>query len=92
MEDHKEFPNGITSYLETYYEVVLYLESDINMNHSMASVHNGSFGRGGMYELAETITDKFELQFKDTNWGLDLEYFDTLYGFLTEYEKNYLYD
>jgi len=91
MKSNRDFPNGFIEYLETHYEVVSYLESNIDSESSMAYYHRRDYGIGGMYELAKTITDDFELKYKDELW--DLEYFiDTLYEFLIEYEKQYFID
>lgn len=78
-----KFPNGLTSYLETYYEIVdsirIYLEySKIN---KVGKIYE-SQGRGGLYELAEELTDKFELLNKDREW--DGDFFDEIEKFINE--------
>jgi len=37
-----------------------------------------------MYELAQELTTKFENQYKDTLWGEDLEFFETIEEFLNK--------
>jgi hypothetical protein len=86
----KYFPNGLTSYLETYYEVVdfisLYLSGTnilygINgSSNKIESLHN-SVGHGGLWELAKELTDKFELQYTDEEW-IDRDWFETIEDFL----------
>ena len=39
-------------------------------------------GRGGLYELAKELTDKFENKYKGKEW--DGEFFDTINEFLEE--------
>ena len=46
-------------------------------------------GSGGLYELAQSLTNKFEERFKNIVWGEDLEYFDTLGAFLKLKEDNF---
>jgi len=69
-------------YLETFYEVVAYFYSDPN-NECLELVEHEK-GRGGMWELAESLTDEFQELHKDTNWGEELDWHDTLDQFLTE--------
>lgn len=44
-------------------------------------------GRGGMYELAKEWTDIFMRDYKDVEWGEELEYYDTIEEFLTNKNK-----
>jgi len=92
MKSSRDFPNGFIEYLETHYEVVAWLELDFDCETSMGYCHRRDYGVGGMYELAKSITDDFELKYKGVVWGEELEYFDTLDEFLAEYEKQYFID
>ena len=81
----EKFPNGITSYLETYYEVcsgifLSYDEENMKENSKLIEEINESQGTGGLYQLAESLTDKFELLNKDREW--DGEFFDEIDKFL----------
>ena len=70
-----KFPNGVTSYLETYYEVISYI---IFKNYAPENIN--------LWELAEDITDAFELKNKDRVW--DGEFFEEV----TEFTHNYIPD
>jgi hypothetical protein len=39
-------------------------------------------GHGGLYELAEELTDKFEAENEGVEWGMDKEYFEEIQNFL----------
>ncbi len=92
MKSNRDFPNGFIEYLETYYEVVAYLESTTDWERNMAYYHRRDYGVGGMYELAKAITDDFEIKYKGVVWGEELDFFYTLDTFLIEYEKQYFID
>lgn len=90
MNNKKElyFPNGFTSWYETFYEVVdkiSWLDSECTyFNYPTLENVIETQGRGGLYELAKELTDKFELKFKDVEWGVDefTDYYDELEKFL----------
>ena len=73
------FPNGFDNWAETHFVVVE------NILHAL-SLENGNFaeneinerGQGGLWIMARTLTDWFELKFKGENWGIKREYFDEL--------------
>lgn len=67
-----KFPNGVTSYLETYYEVVSYL---IFKNYAPENFH--------LWELTEDITDAFELKNKGRAWNGD--FFEEVIEFTHSY-------
>ena len=85
----EKFPNGMTSYLETYYEVVAEITNSINLGSTSKRVEEteATVGRGGLWMLAEDLADKFELQNKGREW--DGEFFDEIDKFLEKelYEK-----
>jgi N-acetylglucosamine kinase-like BadF-type ATPase len=81
----KQFPNGVTNYLETYFEVVTYIINSLDIDstiqqltifHEVQEIQ----GRGGLWELAEKWTDEFETTHKNVEW--DGDWFDVLYKFL----------
>lgn len=88
-----KFPNGISDYLETYYEIVCEITQSINMGGYSKIVEHiqEEKGRGGLYDLAEELTDKFEHTYEGVEWGIndDVQYFDAIDKFLNEelYEK-----
>ena len=77
-----KFPNGLTSWIETHHEVVnaiaIQQQLEIGLSYQVACQR----GTGGLYELAEELTDKFETMHKDTEW--DGEFYETIEEFLTE--------
>jgi hypothetical protein len=81
----KEFPNGFASWQETHYEVVAAITSialdDDNKDNLVYKTYRED-GLGGLYELAEDLTDEFELLNKDREW--DGEFFDEIERFLDE--------
>jgi hypothetical protein len=86
-EINNKFPNGITSYLETHYEVVDFITTMILKNkieNTVIDEVQGHQGIGGLYELAEDLTDKFEKKYKGKVWGEELDFFDVIDEFLKE--------
>jgi len=81
------FPNGFTSWIETYYEIVSGIEQQLNNKDEIGrawEVENTQ-GIGGRYELAKELTDKFEKQYEGVVWGETLaafDYFDAIYEFI----------
>ena len=81
----KEFPNGFASWQETHYEVVAAITSIALDNDNKDNLVYKTYredGLGGLYELAEELTDEFELLNKDREW--DGEFFDEIERFLDE--------
>lgn len=84
MTTEKNFPNGFTSWAETHYEVVQAMCETFYARKRtgvVAETHNES-GTGGLYELAEDLTDEFEKQYEGHEWAGD--YFDTIESWLNE--------
>jgi hypothetical protein len=75
---------SVTDYLETFYEIVAFFYSN-QENEFLLNIENTQ-GRGGMWELANTLTDEFQKLHENTPWGeaSDLDFYDTLYEFLNE--------
>lgn len=82
----KDYPNGDTCYLETFYEVVsaltLYEKEGKDIKARMEQ------GTGGMYELAEDLADEFEQLNKDREW--DGEFFDEIEAFMVQKSFEFL--
>lgn len=82
MKTNKTFPNGFTSWVETHHEVVLHI-GDItrgSMEEGVVLDRYEAQGIGGMYELAEELTDEFEKAFEGHEW--DVDWRDTVEDFL----------
>lgn len=75
----------LTEYLETHFEVVArisyIIDEDFKPSKKVARIY-AEFGHGGMYELAKDLTDKFHSKYKDTVWGEELDWIDTMWDFL----------
>lgn len=82
---NKEFPNGIESYLETYYEIVAEITQSINLGDLSEKVTTiqQSQGRKGLYDLAQDLTIKFEQQYAPT-WFEVYDFYETIDKFLEE--------
>jgi len=86
------FPNGVECFLETHFEVSCAIGAALS-KEGLTGLPKRRYeeqGTGGMYELAQELTTKFENQYKDVLWGKDLEFFETIEGFLNKelYEDN----
>ena len=87
---NKQFPNGLESYLETYYEVVSKIENDLNFGiENLSWKTDKDFGRKWLYDLAQALTLKFEQQYAPT-WFEIYDFYETIDKFLEEelYEKS----
>jgi hypothetical protein len=52
-------------------------------NETLMEIENTQ-GRGGMWELAETLTNEFQKIYQNITWGDVLDWMDTLEKFLNE--------
>lgn len=86
MSQEKHFPNGFTTWIETFYEIVSAIERERGHDSGPWSPRliaiNETQGTGGFYELAEDLTDKFEALHEGREW--DGEFFDTVEEFIEE--------
>jgi len=75
-----------TDYLETHYEVVkhLVLNEDLYVDKLDRSAQK-SKGMGGMWVLAERITDQFQKEYKDETWE-EKDWFETLWKFINDFQ------
>ena len=74
-----------TSWIETHYEVVAAITLQLEENPIGSERIQNRYkaqGTGGMYELAEELTDKFETLNQNREW--DGEFFDEIEAFLCE--------
>jgi hypothetical protein len=82
------FPNGFSSWAETHFEVIAEItrtwdEDDRELGQkprNRVERVQDEQGRGGLYELAEELTIKFEQKNKGKAW--DGEFFDAIEEFL----------
>lgn len=77
-------PNGFTSWQETHFEIVQAITLEMNKDNpaGIAAERQEQQGHGGLYELAEELTNKFEQKYKGTEWGIEIEFFDTIEEFI----------
>lgn len=80
--EEPRFPNGLTSYLETHFEVVSHLKIGVEQEGSALAEYYQKTGTGGLYELAKEYTDEFEQKNKGREW--DGEFFDEIEAFVKE--------
>lgn len=80
----KTFPNGFTSWQETHFEVVSQISyiSILDNPYGVVAQRLEESGTGGLYELAEELTDKFEKENEGRCW--DGEFFDEIEEFLAK--------
>jgi len=82
---NKVFPNGFSSWLETYHEIVSFITIERLSDKPRGNIKEVSEtqGIGGIYELAEDWTDKFEKEFEGYSWADEGDgYFETLENWL----------
>jgi hypothetical protein len=87
VELSKRMPNGFESWMETHHEVVTEinkaLPSDsVPENSNVAIRRAEAQGTGGIYELAEELTTKFETLNKGREW--DGEFYEEIESFCTK--------
>ena len=82
MEKH--FPNGFLSWQETHFEIVSMISYQTrlpdNQQSDLIRDIYAAQGTGGMYELAEELTDEFETLNEGRLW--DGEFFDEIEEFV----------
>jgi hypothetical protein len=75
-------PRDFDTWQETHFEIVEAILQQLQYPDSLASRIHDAQGRGGLYEMAKDLTNKFEEKFADTEW--DGNFFDELETFLDE--------
>ena len=85
----KHFPNGFASWQETHYEVVqaITIELTADKRTGLVAQRHEAQGHGGLYELAEELTDEFEALHFNEEWGENYYYLETLEEWLNEQFK-----
>lgn len=84
LEDER-FPNGFDNWQETHFEIceaITQAMSNSAMDDNVAKRRHEEQGRGGLYELAEELTTKFEKENENVEWGIDTLYLDTIDEFI----------
>ena len=84
----KHFPNGFSSWQETHYEVVqaITIELMADKRTGLVAQRHEAQGHGGLYELAEELTDEFEALHFNEEWA-ENNYLETLEQWLEEQFK-----
>ena len=85
MKAEKKFPNGFASWQETHYEVVQAITIIWTSDEPYGIVleRQEAQGHGGLYELAEELTDEFEALHASEDWA-ERGYLETLENWLAE--------
>lgn len=78
--ENKTFINGFQSWQETHFEIVSFITNPKNINNPIIDEVIKHQGTGGLYELAEELTDEFESISKNKEW--DGDFFDEIELFL----------
>jgi hypothetical protein len=81
----KHFPNGFACWQETHFEVVqaITLESMKDRSTGLVAYRYEAQGIGGLYELAEELTDEFEALHEAEDW-VENDYLETIEKWLIE--------
>jgi hypothetical protein len=82
----KIFHNSFDNWHETHFEIVKAIVLTPEDAYNKVTNTECMKGTGGLYELAEELTNKFEELHKGREW--DGEYFDTLEEFLEQEFNN----
>lgn len=88
----QEFPNGFTNWHETHFEIVQEIAQRLSAlgpvsEDCVVQQRQKEQGHGGLYELAQELTDEFEKKYEDVAWGEDevdgeiLEFYETIEAF-----------
>ncbi|MCA6431217.1 MAG: hypothetical protein IM613_17415 [Cytophagales bacterium] len=82
VEATPTFPNGFSSWYETFYEIAAAIGIEANGFEPSGLVAQTLEvqGTGGLYELAKELTDKFEMSNKGREW--DGDFFDEIEAFI----------
>ena len=77
---------NLEEYLETHYDIVEFITEHLTAwkgDDAWSTIlkRYDEQGRGAVYELAKEWTDIFMRNYEDIEWGVDLEYYDTIEEF-----------
>jgi len=80
----KKFPNGFSAWQETHFEIVqaITIEHMKDDPSGIVAERHAEQGYGGLYELAEELTDEFETRYANFEW--DGNFFDVIEDFIKE--------
>lgn len=70
-------------YLETHYVISSFIDRNEDSIESLEKINN-ELGRGGLWDLAQQLTTEFETTYDGVEWGLELDWNDTLEEFLNK--------
>ena len=92
--ERTRFPNGFTSWAETHHEMVEFMTTTLldKDGDNVVHDHYNSTGIGGIYELAIAWTNEFEEANKGTEWGIEIQFYDTIESFLDNKSKQPAHD
>lgn len=78
----KNFPNGFVTWQETHFSVVKAITAEYLKDSPQGVVRERHYaqGYGGLYELAEELTDEFEKLNEGREW--DGDFFDEIEAFV----------
>ena len=82
------FTNSFESWHETHYEIVQHLTQTLDYSGTMANKRQAEQGHGGLYELAQELTNEFEKEYAFEEW-IERGYWETIEKFLDKKEKEY---
>lgn len=77
------FPPGFDHWKETFFEIAAYLSKSVKRKNSISHRVFELKGQMGLYALASTLTDKFELENCEKDWE-QFSFIETLQHFLHE--------
>ena len=84
VTQHIQTPRGLTSLLETHFEIASYIMSNAETSDKIITI-NTMEGMDGLYELAEDLTFEFEHFLATRDQFLkDGEFYDLLQDFLDD--------
>jgi hypothetical protein len=83
--------NGFQNWIETYFEIVSHLATTCDNSGSIANTKREEGGQGRVYEIAEKLTDEFEIRYHENyNERFDTDgYLDSIDLFLKEKETEH---
>lgn len=71
ISEGKFFPSGFASWIETYHEITSFLDRNLYNEDSTISKIFSKEGKRAIYNMAEDLTDKFEIEHQGYNWDMN---------------------
>ena len=86
MQTAKDFPRGFMSWAETHAEICMVIGGKLESNQFTDKMKRTqeADGKCGHWDTAYKLTDKFETEYQEIEFGIDYDYFDCLNKFLDE--------